>query len=62
MAEVAQYVYDKHNKFPGTAPTILMGPYVQAQHLDTDFYDAHFREGAYLDTHKQHLARWHDMA
>ena len=33
--------------------------YVQAQHIDTEFYDHHFRAGAYLDTHAAHQQRWH---
>jgi hypothetical protein len=28
-------------------------------HLDTEFYDAHYKEGAYLDTHAEHMNRWH---
>lgn len=61
LGEITQYIYDTYGKFPGTVPTILMGPYVQAQHIDTEFYDAHFGAGAYLETHRQHLARWHNM-
>ena len=62
LGAVAQYVYDKHGRFPGTLPTVMVGPYVQAQHIDTEFYDTHFQEGAYLETHRQHMARWHEMA
>jgi hypothetical protein len=60
MAEVAGYIYDKFGKFPGTRSTIMLPGFVQAHHLDTDFYDAHYREGAYLPTHADHLERWHD--
>lgn len=59
MTEVAQYIYDKFGKFPGTRHTIVLPGFVQAQHLDTDFYDAHYRDGSYLDTHAHHLERWH---
>lgn len=62
LGEIAQYIYDTYGKFPGTAPTMLMGIYVQAQHIDLEFYDAHYKEGAYLDTHRQHMARWHNLA
>jgi hypothetical protein len=41
---------------------MLMCIYVQAQHIDLEFYDAHYRDGAYLDTHRQHMARWHGLA
>jgi hypothetical protein len=33
--------------------------YLQAQHLDTDFYDELFKPGAYLETHAEHQDRWH---
>jgi hypothetical protein len=33
--------------------------YVQAQHIDLDFYDRFFKPGAYLRTHAEHLERWH---
>jgi hypothetical protein len=33
--------------------------YVQAHHLDLEFYDHYFKPGAYLTTHKEHMKRWH---
>lgn len=33
--------------------------YVQAQHMDTDFYDAHYGPASYLRSHAEHMARWH---
>ena len=33
--------------------------YVQAHHLDLDFYDRHFKPGAYLRSHAEHMHRWH---
>jgi hypothetical protein len=62
MAEVARYIHDKYGKFPGTRSTIVLPGFVQAQHLDTDFYDAHYREQAYLPTHAEHMERWHGDA
>lgn len=62
LGEVAQYVYDTYSKFPATLPTIFMRACVQAHHLDTEFYETHFQKGAYLETHAQHLARWHPPA
>lgn len=59
VGEVAQYVYDKHGRFPATFPTMVLTGYVQALHLDTDYYDTHFQPGAYLRTHRQHWERWH---
>jgi hypothetical protein len=60
MSEVAGYIHDKHGKFPGTFTTIVAPGFVQAVHLDTEFYDAHYKEGSYLDTHAEHMERWHD--
>ena len=59
MAEVAEYIYEKHGKFPGVRSTIMLPGLVQAHHLDTDFYDAHYAEGAYLPSHAEHALRWH---
>ena len=59
LGEMAQYVYETYGRFPATLPTIVLRIIVQAQHIDTEFYDAHFEKGAYLDTHAQHMARWH---
>jgi hypothetical protein len=27
--------------------------------MDLDFYDHHYRPGAYLETHAHHMERWH---
>jgi hypothetical protein len=62
MVEVAQYVLDTYGKFPATQPTIALTGYVQAHHLDTEYYDAHFHPGAYLETHAHHMERWHGSA
>jgi hypothetical protein len=59
VALQAQYVLDTFGKFPGTVPTVFIMNYVQAHHLDLDFYDRFFEPGAYLDTHAQHMPRWH---
>ncbi|WP_336364589.1 hypothetical protein [Halalkalicoccus salilacus] len=59
LSEIAQYVYDKHGRFPGTVPTMVLPGCVQAHHIDTDYYDAHFKADAYLDTHAEHMRRWH---
>ena len=55
----AQYTWDRFGKFPGTVPSILVFIYLQAHHLDLDFYNHHFKPGAYLKTHAEHMKRWH---
>ncbi|MGN6170282.1 MAG: hypothetical protein ACTHQQ_19240 [Solirubrobacteraceae bacterium] len=59
VAVQAQYIHDTFGKFPGTAPTVFIMNYVQAHHLDLDFYDRLFKPGAYLRTHAEHMNRWH---
>jgi len=59
LSEVARYIHGKYGKFPGIRSTIVLPGFVQAQHLDTDFYDAHYDPGAYLSTHADHMKRWH---
>ncbi len=59
LGEIAQYIYDKHGKFPGSFTTIVLPGFVQTQHLDTEFYDRHYKEGAYLETHAKHMKTWH---
>jgi hypothetical protein len=60
LAGVAQYVHDTYGRFPNTITTMVLSGYVQAVHLDTEFYDTHYQPGAYLETHAHHLRRWHD--
>jgi hypothetical protein len=59
VALQAQYIYDTYGKFPATVQSIFAFMYLQAQHLDLDFYDHYFKAGAYLTTHKEHMKRWH---
>jgi hypothetical protein len=55
----ASYIYETFGKLPGTVPTVDVLMYLQAQHIDTDFYDELFAPGAYLPSHATHQARWH---
>jgi hypothetical protein len=60
VALQAQYIYDTYGKFPATIPSIFLLTYLQAQHIDLDFYDHYFKSGAYLSTHSIHMRKWHD--
>ena len=40
---VAQYVVDRFGKFPATVPAIFILTYLQAHHLDLEFYDRFFQ-------------------
>jgi hypothetical protein len=59
VALMAQFIYDRFGKFPGTVPSIFCLTYLQALHLDLEFYDHHFQPGAYLETHARHMELWH---
>ncbi|OKL40523.1 hypothetical protein [Pontibacter flavimaris] len=59
LALQAQYIYDTFGKFPGTVPSIFVITYLQAHHLDLDFYDTFYKPGSYLKTHADHMANWH---
>jgi hypothetical protein len=59
VALQAQYVLDRFGKFPATVPSVHVLMYLQAHHLDLDFYDQHFEPGAYLRTHAEHMRSWH---
>lgn len=55
----AQYILDTFGKFPATVPSVLVVTYLQAHHLDLEFYDTFYKSGSYLDTHKTHMEKWH---
>jgi hypothetical protein len=59
VALQAQYIFDTFGKFPGTVPSMFLLTYLQAHHLDLEFYDKFFKPGAYLRTHAQHDRIWH---
>jgi hypothetical protein len=62
VAHEAQYVFDTFGKFPGTVPSIFVLTYLQAHHLDLEFYDRFYRPGSYLQTHAEHMRQWHPMS
>lgn len=59
VALQAQYVFDTFGKFPATVPSIFTLMYLQAHHLDLEFYDKFYKDGAYLHTHANHMKKWH---
>lgn len=59
VALQAQYIYDTFGKFPGTVPSIFLITYLQAHHLDLEFYDHFYEPGSYLRTHAEHMKKWH---
>ena len=59
VALQTQYVYDTFGKFPGTVPSMFLIMYLQAHHIDLDFYDEFYSPGSYLKTHAEHMQKWH---
>jgi hypothetical protein len=59
VALQAQYIYDTYGRFPATVQSVFSFLYLQAHHLDLDFYNHYFKPGAYLTTHKEHMKKWH---
>jgi hypothetical protein len=59
IALQAQYMFETFGKFPATVPSVFVLMYLQAHHLDLDFYDKKFLPGAYLRTHRDHIKHWH---
>nr|WP_306268074.1 hypothetical protein [Pararhizobium sp. IMCC3301] len=58
VSAMADYVFYTFGRFPATVPAIFTLMYLQAHQLDTDFYDTHFSDGAYLETHARHDLNW----
>jgi hypothetical protein len=56
---VCNYIHQTYGRFPGNVDAMHLMWFMQAHHLDTDYYDRFFRPGAYGATHASHLARWH---
>ena len=61
VALQAQYFFDTFGKFPATVPSLFISTYLQAHHLDLEYYDKLFQPGAYTRTHAEHLERWHGI-
>jgi hypothetical protein len=56
---MGQYILDTFGRFPATVPAAWSLMYLQAFHLDTEFYDRFYKPGSYLYTHAQHDKVWH---
>src|SRR5260370_14833551 len=56
---VCNYIHETYGRFPGNGDAMHLMWFMQAHHLDIDYYDRFFRPGAYGPTHAAHLATWH---
>jgi hypothetical protein len=57
---ICNYVYETYGRFPGNLDAMHLMWFMQAHHIDTDFYDTFFRKGAYGPTHAAHVRTWHE--
>jgi hypothetical protein len=59
VKDVCTYIYRKHGRFPAHVDAIYVpGVWLQAQHLDLEYYDQLFK-GGYTETQAEHQRRWH---
>jgi hypothetical protein len=54
-----EYIYNRYGRFPAHMPPFRTVLGFQAGHLDTEFYDRHYRPEALSETERSHMERWH---
>jgi nitroreductase len=59
LGSLAQDIYDQNGRFPANTPSVGIAVHTQAQHLDLEFYDRFYGEGAYHVAHAEHQKTWH---
>ena len=57
--DILNAVWKRWGRFPAFVDPCLMTLMVQAHHLECDFYDQYYRDGAYTDRHRRHMEKWH---
>jgi hypothetical protein len=59
VKDVCGYIYDTYDRFPAHVDAMYVpGIWVQAHHLDLEYYDKLFRHG-YSETQRRHQELWH---
>jgi hypothetical protein len=56
---ICNYVFETYGRFPAATDAMHLMWFVQAHHIDTDYYDRLFKPGAYGPTHRSHMQTWH---
>lgn len=56
---ICNYVYETYGRFPATVDTMHLMWFMQAHHLDLEFYDRYFKPDACGPTQRAHMAAWH---
>ncbi|MFH1350333.1 MAG: hypothetical protein ABII26_05285 [Pseudomonadota bacterium] len=53
------YIYESYGRIPVTSDTKLLPVWLQAHHLDLDFYEKYLEKGMISETHRNHMGLWH---
>lgn len=59
VKDICNYIYNTYGKFPATQDAMQLNLFIQAHHLDLDFYDQHMKPGAYSESHQNHFQDWY---
>lgn len=59
VKDFCTYVYENYGRFPAFLDPMFTRLVFQAHHLDLDFYDKYYKDGAYTDVHRKHFKLWH---
>jgi hypothetical protein len=57
--DLCHYIYTTYGRFPAQLDAMNMCMWLQAHHLETDFYDRFMQPGAYHDAIAKHMQVWH---
>lgn len=62
VKDICNYAWETYGRFPVGASPIQSSSWFQAHHLDLEFYDKFYKEGAYTETQARHMELWHGPA
>jgi hypothetical protein len=57
--DLCHYIYMTYGRFPAQLDAMNMCVWLQAHHLETDYYDRFMQPGAYHDAVANHMHVWH---
>jgi len=56
---VCNYIYETYGRFPASVDAMHMMWFMQAHHLDLEYYAKYFHAEGLSETHRTHMAKWH---
>lgn len=57
--DLCNYIYTTYGRFPAQLDAMNMCMWLQAHHLETDYYDRFLQPGAYHEAIARHMQVWH---